>query len=42
MMRFFYVRLPTYAQYALMNEFICSEHSVRIRTLKKRITGKQP
>ena len=25
-----------------MNEFTCSEHSVRIRTSKKRITGKQP
>ena len=27
-MRFFYVRLRTYAQYASMNEFTCSEHSV--------------
>ena len=41
-MRFFYVRLRTCAQYVSMNEFTCSEHSVRIRTLKKRITGKQP
>ena len=31
-MRFFYVRLRTCAQYASMNEFTCSEHSVRIRT----------
>ena len=28
------------AQYASMNEFTCSEHSIRMRTLKKRITGK--
>ena len=40
--RFFYVRLRTYAQYASMNEFTCSEHSVRIRTSKKRSTGNQP
>ena len=38
-MRFF---LRTFAQYASMNEFTCSEHSVRIRRSKKRITGKQP
>ena len=31
-----------HAQYASMNEFTCSEHSVRIRTYKKRTTGKQP
>ena len=37
---FFYVRI--YAQYASMNEFTCSEHSVRIRRSKKRITGKHP
>ena len=30
----FYVRLRTCAQYASMNEFTCSEHSVRIHTLK--------
>ena len=41
-MRFFYVRLRTYAQYASMNEFTCSEHSVRIHRLNKRITGSQP
>ena len=35
-MRFFYVRLCTCAQYALMNEFTCSEHSVRIRIGKKK------
>ena len=29
-MRFFYVRLRTCAQYASMNEFTCCEHSVRI------------
>ena len=29
---FFNVRLRTCAQYASMNEFTCSEHSVRIRT----------
>ena len=34
-MRFFYVRLRTYAQYASMNEFTCSEHSVRIYVRKK-------
>ena len=40
-MRFFYVRLRTYAQYTLMNEFTCSEHSViRTRRLKTRSTGK--
>ena len=42
MMRLFYVGLRTYVQYDLMNEFMCSEHSVRVRTLKKCITGKQP
>ena len=32
MMRFFtYVYIATCAQYASMNEFTCSEHSVRIR-----------
>ena len=41
-MRFFNVRLRTYAQYASMNEFTCSEHSVRIHRLNKRITGSQP
>ena len=29
------------AQYASMNEFTCSEHSVRIRSSKKRRTGNQ-
>ena len=29
-MRFFHVHLRTYAHYASMNEFTCSEHSVRI------------
>ena len=29
---FFYARVHTYARYASMNEFTCSEHSVRIRT----------
>ena len=38
----FYVRLRTYAQYASMNEFTCSEHSVRIRRSKKCSTGNQP
>ena len=38
----FYVRLRKYAQYASMNEFTCSEHSVRIRRSKKRRTGNQP
>ena len=38
---FFYVGLPTYAQYASMNEFTCSEHSVRIHRSKKRSTGNQ-
>ena len=42
MMRFFYVRLRTYAQYASMNEFTCSEHSIRIRMSKIRSTGNQP
>ena len=32
---FFYVCLRTCAQYASMNEFTCSEHSVRIRRSKK-------
>ena len=41
-MRFFYVRLRTYAQYASINEFTCSEHSVRIRRSKKSSTGNQP
>ena len=41
-MRFFYVRLRTYAQYASMNEFTCSEHSIRIRMSKIRSTGNQP
>ena len=44
-MRFFYVRLRTCGQYASMNEFTCSEHSVRVRVYvrkKKRMTGKQP
>ena len=36
------VRLRTYAQYASMNEFTCSEHSERIRRSKKRSTGNQP
>ena len=35
-MRFSYVRLRTCAQYASMNEFTCSEHSVRIRVRKKK------
>ena len=39
---FFYVRLRTCAQYASMNEFTCSEHSVRIRRSKKRSTGNNP
>ena len=42
---FFYVRLRTVridAQHASMNEFMCSEHSVRIRRPKKRSTGNQP
>ena len=39
---FSYVRLRTHAQYASMNEFTCSEHSVRMRRSKKRSTGKQP
>ena len=30
-MRFFYICLRTYVQYASMNEFACSEHSVRIQ-----------
>ena len=34
--------LRTYDQYAAMNEFTCSEHSVRIRSSKKRSTGNQP
>ena len=38
-MRFF---TYTYAQYASMNEFTCSEHSVCIRRSKKRSTGNQP
>ena len=44
MLRFFYVRLRTYAQYVSMNEFMCSEHSVqvRIRRSRKRSTGNQP
>ena len=33
---------PTCAQYASMNEFTCSENSVRIRRSKKRSTGNQP
>ena len=37
-----YVRLRTYAQYASLNEFTCSEHSVRIRRSKKRSTENQP
>ena len=37
-MRLFYARLRTYAQYDAMNEFTCSEHSVKKKT---RITGKQ-
>ena len=39
---FFYVRLRTYAQCASMNEFTCSEHSVRIRRSKRRSTGNYP
>ena len=39
---FFYVRLRTYAQYASLNEFTCSEHFVCIRKSKKRSTGNQP
>ena len=31
----------TYAQYASMNEFTCSEHSIRIRMSKIRSTGNQ-
>ena len=31
-----------YAQYASMNEFICSERFVRIRRSKKRNIGNQP
>ena len=42
MMRFFYVRLLTYAQCASMNDFTCSEHSVRIRRSKKTSTGNNP
>ena len=38
-MRFFYVRLRTYAQYASINVFTCSENSVRS---KKHSTGNQP
>ena len=30
------MRLRTCTQYASMNEFTCSEHSVRIRTRKKK------
>ena len=30
-MHFVYVRLRTYDQYAPMNEFTCSEHSVYVR-----------
>ena len=42
MVSFIYVMLKWMdAQYSSMNEFKCSEHSVRILTLKKRITGKQ-
>ena len=44
-LRFFYVRLRTYAQYTSMNEFTCSEHSVPTYVYvgkKKRSTGKQP
>ena len=42
-MLFFQVRLRTCAQYTSMNEFTCSEQSVRIRTvrIKKRLTGKE-
>ena len=41
------VRFFTYvyvrdAQYASINEFTCSEHSVRIRRSKKRNTGNKP
>ena len=36
-----YVRVLT-AQYASMNEFTCSEHSVRIRRSKKCSTENQP
>ena len=36
------VFLRTYAQYASMNNFTCSEHPVRIRRSKKRSTGNQP
>ena len=36
---FFHVRLRTYAQYASMNAFTCSEHSVRMS--KIRSTGNQ-
>ena len=32
---FFYVRLRTCAQYASMNEFTCSEHSILIRISRK-------
>ena len=39
---FFHLRTLTYAQYASMNEFTCSEHSIRIRRSKKRSTGNQP
>ena len=39
---FFKVRLCTYAQYMSMNEFTCSEHSVRICRSKKHSTGNQP
>ena len=41
-MRFFHVRLRTYAQYESINEFTCSEHSVRTRRSRKRSTGNQP
>ena len=40
-LRFFYVRLRTYAKYASMNEFTCSENSVRIRGRVER-TSKAP
>ena len=39
---FTYVYVRMLNKYALMNEFTCIEHSVRIRRSKKRSTGNQP
>ena len=41
-MRFFYVRLHTHAEYASMKLITCSEYFIRIHRSKKRSTGKQP